>query len=300
MKTTGKLTEEQIVQIPVLAEQGYTDTEIAKMFGDVSRCCIQYHRKKLNVQSRFTYEKISKMDHKKMEELFNSGLSDYKIAKELGVKPCSVFNYRKYHNIGVGRNLKYNKAIKPTDFQRQLLIGTLFGDSSLRKTNTNPSISCMHSIKQREYCEYKTELLKSLGAHSKCYKRNIVDTRTGLRYEDCTMRLPANPEYMDLYDSFYPNGHKIFPLNLLHEYSEVSLAFHYMDDGYAIRGGYALATNCFDRESLQKFVTFLAERFGLKATLWNKENVVHIHKCSGETFRTLVEPYFCDCMRYKL
>lgn len=300
MKTTGKLTEEQIANISVLAEQGYTDTEIAKMFGNVSDGCIQYHRKKLGIKSRFTYEKISKMDHKKMEELFNSGLSDYKIAKELGVKPCSVFNYRKYHNIGMDRNLKYNKAIKLTDFQRQLLIGTLLGDSSLEKANTNPRVSCTHGIKQKEYCEYKTGLLESLGAHSKCYKRKTIDNRTGLYYEECTMRLPANPEFVDLYYSFYPEGHKVFPLDLLNDYSEVSLAFHYMDDGYKIRGGYALSTNCFDKNSLQKFVSFLKERFGLEASVWNKENVIYIHKRSSEKFKSLVEPYFCDCMRYKL
>lgn len=299
MKTSGKLSEKQISQIPILVKQGLMDSEIAHLFGNVTSGAVAYWRKKLNNPTTFTYEKVSKMDHKEMKRLFNLGLSDYKIAEIFGVKPCSVFNYRKYHNIGQDRNLKYNQAVKPTNFQYELLIGTLLGDASLRKTNTNPNITCSHGIKQKEYCEYKADLLKSLGATVSYHKRNIVDNRTGILYEDYTMRLPANPEFTSLFEAFYPNKTKVLPVELLDRYSAVSMAFHFMDDGYKMKNGYALSTNCFSQEALQKFVSFLDIKFGIKATLW-KCNVVYINKVSKEHFRKLIESYICDCMKYKL
>lgn len=301
MKTSAnRLSKEQIDQIAVLAQQGFTDREIARQFGNVTDGAIFNWRKKLGISTTFTYEKVSKMDHKEMERLFNLGLSDYKIAKLMNVKPCSVFSYRKAHNIGQDRNLKYNKAIKPTKFQYELLIGTLLGDASLAKSNTNPRITCAHGIKQKEYCEYKATLLKSLGASTSYHKRSTIDSRTGIFYEDYTMRLPANPEFLPLFNAFYPNGIKVLPIELLNEYSAVSLAFHFMDDGYKMKNGYALATNCFSQESLQVFVKFLFDRFQLQATVWKSSNTIYIHKCSKEKFKNLIEPYVCDCMKYKL
>lgn len=300
MKTSVmKLSEKQIFEIKDLVNKGYTDPEIAKQFGTVTAGTIYYWRKKLGIKTTFTYEKISKISHDKLKELFNKGLSDYAIAKELGIKPCSVFSYRKYHNITRERNLKYNQPLPITKFHEELLIGTLMGDASLRKTNVNPSLICMHGIKQKEYCEYKANLLESLGSKVSCHKRKSIDKRTGLLYEDCTFSLPANPELLNLYNSFYPKSKKVLPVDLLTRYTEVSLAFHYMDDGNKMKNGYALATESFNRESLKIFCDFLFKKFGLIAKIW-KNNSIYIVKKSSKKFRSLIEPYFCNSMKYKL
>lgn len=300
MKTSVmKLTPEQVNDIKRLVGLGYMDSEIAKIFGNVTAGSIYYWRKKLGIKSTFNYEKVSKMDHKKMEELFNAGLSDYKIAKELNVKPCSVFSYRKQHNIGQGRNLKYSKPVPLSSFQIEVIIGIMFGDGSMRRTNTNARFICMHGIKQKDYCEYKYNLLSNLGATIKTHKRKTADIRTGIFYEDCTLCLAANPELNLLYESFYPNGRKAIPFNLLDKYSEVSLAFHYMDDGNKMKNGYCLATENFSQEDNIRFVAFLKERFGLNATLW-RSNTIYIKKNSALLFKSLVEPYFCESMKYKL
>lgn len=299
MGKSGKLTEQQISQILVLIKEGYMDSEIAKMFGDVTPGAIYYQRKKLGIKTSFTYEKNSKMDHNKLRVLFEQGWSDYRIAKELGVKPCSVFSYRKLHEIQRNDNLKYNKAVEPSDFQFEVLIGILMGDGSMRKTNVNPSFVCMHGAKQKEYCQYKYELLKNLGAKLSHHKRNVIDKRTGLYYEDYTVRLSCNPALLGMYNSFYPNRKKVIPFSLFDRYSAASLAFHYMDDGYKMKNGYAIATQSFDKNDVIRFIDFLFERFGIKAKIWSN-GAVYITKESSELFKSLIEPYFCDSMKYKL
>lgn len=299
MKTSGKLTEQQINQIPVLVKEGYMDSEIAKMFGDVTPGAIYYQRKKLGIKTSFTYEKVSKMNHNRLRELFEDGWSDYRIAKELGVKPCSVFNYRKNHGVIRSDNMKYNKPVALTDFQKQVLIGIVMGDGSMRKTNVNPSFVCMHGMAQKDYCEYKRKILNSLSSKIRFDKRKTIDKRTGLYYEDCVVSLPCNPELLEMYNAFYPEGKKVIPFSLLDNYTEVSLAFHYMDDGNKMKNGYAIATQSFSKENVQRFITFLYDRFGLKATMWSN-GAIYIGKESKDLFKSLVEPYFCESMKYKL
>lgn len=294
-----KLTEEQVNQISELVEKGYMDSEIAKIFGNVSTGAIYYWRKKLGVKTSFNYEKVSKMDHNKVRELFNLGWSDYQIAKELGVKPCSVFSYRKDHGLIRSDNMKYNKSVTLTDFQKQVLIGIVMGDGSMRKTNVNPSFTCMHGIAQKDYCEYKKEIFNSLGSKIRFNKRKTIDRRTGIYYEDCTVYLPCNPELLEVYNAFYPKGKKAIPFSLFDSYTEASLAFHYMDDGNKMKNGYAIATQSFSKEDVQRFVVFLYDRFGLKATMW-KNGAIYINKESKDLFKSLVEPYFCESMKYKL
>lgn len=300
MKTSVmKLTEEQVNQIEGLVKQGYMDSEIARIFGNVSANAIYYWRKKFGIKTSFSYEKISKMDHDMLRELFDLGWSDYKIAKELGVSPCSVFNYRKNHGITRSDNLKYNKPIALTDYQKQVLIGIVMGDGCMRKTNVNPSFVCMHGIAQKDYCEYKREILSSLGSKIRFDKRKTIDRRTGLYYEDCAVSLPCNPELLEMYNAFYPQGKKVIPFSLFDSYTEVSLAFHYMDDGNKMKNGYAIATQSFSKEDIKRFVSFLDDRFGLKATIW-KSGSIYINKGSKDLFKSLVEPYFCESMKYKL
>lgn len=295
----NKLTEQQKLSLPELVNSGLTDSEIAKKFGTVSRSAILYWRRKLGLKTQFTYEKVSKMNHAEVVRLFNLGLSDYKIAALLSVKPCSVFSYRKYHNIGQDRNLKYNKEITPTEVQMQILFGILFGDASLRKTNTNPKLTCAHCIKQKDYCYYKAALLKSLLPKVSYHKRHTADKRTGIYYEDYTLSLPSNPAFLPLYDAFYPQNKKVIPLKMLYLYTEIAMAFHYMDDGYKSKNGYVLCTNCFSVSDVTSLSEFLYSKFGLVTSIW-KNHQIYIQKKSAEKFRNLISPYICECMKYKL
>lgn len=298
--STSKLTQDQIHEIPELVKKKMTDSEIANYFGGVSDGAIFYWRKKLGIKTQFTYEKNSKIDHSELIRLFNEGLSDYKIAKILGVKPCSIFSYRKKHNIGLDRNLKFAKSTTLSHSHIEILVGCVMGDGSMRREYTNAKFVCMHGIKQKNYCEYKHYLLRDTGAKLFQHKRNKIDKRTGLYYEDCSVSLPCNPELNFLYDAFYSSGEKHIPFSLLEEYyTAQALAIHFMDDGYKTSYGYSLATQSFNRDEVINFSLFLNKRFNLNTTV-HKSNTIYIKSDSADMFRSIVSPYFIDSMRYKL
>ena len=299
-KTIFKVTEDMKQQIVALYNQGLMDSEIATKIGGITDGTVFYWRKKLGLKSKFNYSQVSKIDKEKFEKLFSKGLSDYSIAKELGVSSDGVFYYRNRH--GYNRDsLLFAKARSLTEFQKEVLMGTLLGDSSLRRHRKewNTEVSCAHGVSQKEYCEYKTEIFESIGAHCEHHKRNTPDKRNGIYYEDYTMRIPANPELNSWYDAFYPKGKKVVPISLFKYFTAVSLAFMFMDDGCKVSASYSIATNCFTAEDINTFRNMLKEKFGLETSLF-KRNVLYIKACSRAKFEALITPYLCECMKYKL
>lgn len=295
-----KIKKEEERIILDLYNQGKVDSEISEITG-IKRATIQRYRKTHSLPTKFTYDKISKIDNNKFEELFNRGLSDYAIAKELDMSPDGIYSHRMRYKYLRNTNLRINTSIEMTDFQKQVLIGTMLGDSSLRmgKGCISPSMSCTHGIKQKEYCEYKTKIFKSIGAKCNYHKRNTLDERTGIYYEDYTMFIPANPEFLPYYKEFYPNGKKVIPINSLNQFTEVSLAFMFMDDGCKNSSGYSIATNCFEVTNIQQFQDFLLKRFSIATSLFSNKSL-YIKASSRNLFTYLISPYITDCLKYKL
>lgn len=299
-KTVFKLTEENKQQIVTLVEQGFMDSEIAEIL-NVTRSAILYWRRKLNIKTTFTYSKISKIQKEAFEPLFNQGLSDYKIASMLGVKPCSVFLFRKKNGY-IREDFRLNKAIELTQFQKEVLLGTLLGDSSLRKDNRkNTCLVCSHCVAQKQYCEEKANIFSSIGAKITYHKRITPDRRTGKLYECYTLFTPRNPALNVWYNSFYKNGKKVIPFDLFDYFTDVSLAFMFMDDGFRLSsGGLSIATNCFTEEEVKRFRLFLFEKFKLETSYHKSNGTIYILKKSVQHFIKLVSPYIYDCVRYKI
>lgn len=294
-----KMSAEDIDKAMKMAEDGYMDTEIAKVFG-VTAGNIQTHRKKRGIKSKFSYDKISKIDNSKFEKLFRQGLSDEKIAIELGMTADGIYSHRIRHGY-LRENYALSKPKELSNFQKQVLIGTMLGDSSFKmgKDMVNPAVTCAHCVAQKEYCEYKAYIFESLGAHTKYHKRSKPDKRNGKCYEDYTMFIPANPMLLDWYNAFYPKGKKVIPFNLFQHFTEVSLAFMFMDDGSKASTGGLLATNCFEVDEIKLFQNFLLEKFNIETTLL-KDHALYIKAKSYRLMKSQIEPYMCECMKYKI
>lgn len=244
----------------------------------------------------------SKIDLRKeeFEELFNRGLSDYKIAKIMGFNHVTIFQYRKKHGY-VRDSLKENKLIKIPNREISILVGMLLGDGSLQKTNVNTSFIVSHGPKQKKYCKHIYNLFKKYGAKLRYSKRKTPDKRNGKYYESYICTLPANPALNELYDVFYPNKIKVIPnyLFLKNKFTAESLAFLYMDDGNKIGKGYAIATMCFKENDILKLRKFLLNKFNIETTMF-KDHRIYIKACSAKTFKDLVKPYMHKTMMYKL
>lgn len=292
-----RLTDREKEEIKRLWESGKMDTEISKELG-IKVQTVAYYRNTHDMPTKFTYDKVSKIHKEEFEELFNRGLSDYKIAKILGVSSDGIYSYR-MRNGYVRKDLRVNPGISLTEYQKEVLIGTLLGDSCLRCTNRNPYMVCEHGYKQRDYCLHKYSIFKSLGSIYRESERRTADKRTGICYKSSILLLPANPEFAPFYSLFYKDGKKIIPVDLLNSITPVSLAFWFMDDGYKMSKSYALATNCFSTEELNHLRIFLFDKFRIETSLL-KRNILYIRSKSRDLFTSLISPYIIDSMKYKL
>ncbi|WCF58479.1 hypothetical protein PhiCrAssBcn14_103 [Bacteroides phage PhiCrAssBcn14] len=286
-----------IQRLVELHSEGKTDAEIALIM-NVSRQLVQQNRTKLGLKSNFSYSSFRKMDYKEVERLVKEDKTDREIAKIFNVKPISVYFFRKRNSIERA-NLLVNKAIKPTNRQLSIIVGTLLGDASLRKTNINPSFSCEHGIKQLEYCEWKAEELKSLGAKFSTSKRKVIDKRTGIYYKSAICRLPANPELLPLYNNLYKDGRKTITPEFLKDFDELSLAVMFMDDGYKLGKTIGIATNCFSIEECSIFRDIIADKYGIHFNI-TKNNALYLPIRYYPLFEELVLPHMQKSMKYKL
>ena len=244
--------------------------------------------------------KGSILDSRKEEilSLFIQGLTDCKIAEQLGLKESTLYAWRKKNGY-IRESLCKNRELPLTQDNLEVLIGTLLGDGTLEKAYANARYSNSHGPQQKEYCEYITQQLFNLGAKTIYSKRKQADIRTGITYEKYECKTPCNPALNQLYKAFYPKGKKVIPTKLFRYFTAKSLAFLYMDDGNKMQHGYAIATCCFTVQEILKFRQFLFKKFNLETSMF-KDHRIYIKAISAKHFENLISPYIHPSMKYKL
>jgi recombination protein RecA len=115
-------------------------------------------------------------------------------------------------------------AVKHYDLredQMQLLLGSILGDGSLRyASDHNVSFRVGHGPKQREYCEWKREMLAPFSNH-------IGPTGAGIGFDTIPMH-----QLRWLHDAIYANtGGRTVHDELIDRLDERSIAAWYCDDG---------------------------------------------------------------------
>lgn len=204
-------------------------------------------------------------------------------------------------------NLAYNGGLLVLEYkdntvgslsqtQLSVIIGSLLGDGYLRIIlgRQNAFLEINHSIKQKEYVDWKYEVLKDITV-GEPKERKIDNIRTAYRFYT-----KQHPELTKLYDQFYQNRKKIIPNNL--DLTELSLAVWFMDDGSKCRkSDVYLNTQQFDLIDQNKLLRII-NKFGLEARL-NKDkkyNRIRFIKSSLKKFEGLIEKHIIPSMKYKL
>lgn len=291
-----KMSKEDIDKAMSMAQQGYMDSEIARVFG-VTPGNIMFHRKNRGIESQFTYDKISKIDNKKFEELFNQGLGDEEIGKALGMSSDGIYSHRMRHGY-VRKSFREAKLNPLTQDNLEIILGIMMGDGCMEHHNKNARMSIAHGEKQKEYSYYIANKLSNLNPHTYT-SISKLDERTGKRYISYWVDLPANPAFNEICEHFYVNRIKRIPIELFDNFTWQSLAYMFMDDGCKAHSGGQLATNCFSIEDLQKFQTFLLKKFKIETTIC-KSHVLYIKAKSFRYMKPYIEPYMCECTKYKI
>ncbi len=182
-----------------------------------------------------------------------------------------------------------------TQFQKSVIIGSLLGDGYLRvvKGRTNALLEINHSIKEKEYVDWKYETLKNVaGSEPKSRETN----KGRIAYRFYTKQLS---ELTDLLHLFYQNGKKVMPDI---EINPISLAVWYMDDGSKCSNSdIYLNTQQFDFKSQKRMIQALAG-LGLEARL-NKDKSyqrVRFIKSSIPCLISMISEYIIPSMKYKI
>ena len=191
---------------------------------------------------------------------------------------------------------------------KQLILGSLLGDASINANDKDGGYRCVHftqSDKQIDYFNYKKSILGkyALGERTRTsgYGSLMHDIHT-------TTNLEINKF---LNEHCMKNGKKFVTQEWCNELDPMGLAFWYMDDGSISNRNndrlgcrIHISTNGFSLQENKTLANMLRDRFGIKATIGDKETykgyTLILDVKNTERFCSLIAPYVCDSMKYKL
>lgn len=182
-----------------------------------------------------------------------------------------------------------------TQLQKSFIIGTLLGDGYIRrvKGRKDAFLEVNHSITQKEYVEWKYEILKNL-TRSGPKSRNGNGKRIAYRFFT-----KQNPVFTKIMDLFYKNKKKCIPDLKL---DPMMLAVWFMDDGSRCSSDNVyLNTQQFSKEDQYKLLGFL-EKVGLSGTL-NKDKQyfrIRFKASSIPKLFGMIKQFIIPSMKYKL
>lgn len=185
---------------------------------------------------------------------------------------------------------------------RNLLIGMLLGDGTI---SNNHVFKLSHSIKQKDYLEWKINLLKEYGIRNNGYHEYICTKGYNTGKGVCYTQLNIIPFIKLLRRICYKNKKIIGNRKLLNRLTAQEIAIWYMDDGHInIRkdkdgrpmGFYIKIATCEPKEEVQTIIDFFKEQWNINFYMFHegrKEDSYSL--CCGTKeglkFIDIVRPY---------
>lgn len=179
-----------------------------------------------------------------------------------------------------------------SEVQQQLILGCILGDGYMRK-KTHAHLQITHSFKQRNYVDWKYQILKDLvKSPPAVYKGNAG--RLGYRFFTKSL-----PELTRFYDEFYKKGIKVVPSGI--SLGPIALAVWYMDDGSKSYKSCYFNTQKLDFSSQTNLINMF-KKLKIKSGL-NKDKIYYRIRIATESVPLLcdmIKSHIISSMRYKL
>jgi len=198
-----------------------------------------------------------------------------------------------------------------TPIQRQVILGSLLGDACIMrvKPTHNAYIQMAHSIKQREYVEWKYNILKNIVSTPPKMIKNRGFGAGHMMVRFCTRSLPCITEIHDIIGS-----REITPQWMSEIADPIALAVWYQDDGSLwkctnAKSSYVITFHTGDRDQteLKLLKSWMIDRFGLDHIAIyippKQPTATRLQIYADKTvrkFEKLVRPYIIPSMQYKL
>ena len=183
------------------------------------------------------------------------------------------------------------RELNLTPKQREFIAGTLLGDGYLMRTTRGYCLRLHHGLKQKEYIEWKYEIMKSL-----------VNTPPKESEKSYYFRTVSNPEFDDYRKLFYIGKDKIVPKSVEDLLTPFGLAVWIMDDGSRDKGCIRISSHSFGHADQVRLQECLKNKFGIEASIQKAQDKfwLWIRSASMSRLQNLIYPYFVQSMLYKL
>jgi len=189
---------------------------------------------------------------------------------------------------------------------RSAIVGMVLGDGHLNLSgrSQNAHMDFAHSIQQKDYAVWKSELLADL---TSVRVTEGVITVKGKEYNKVRVLSKVHPVYTRLWNRFYHNGRKTIDHFLMNCLTPLGLAIWYMDDGHLKDHEDfltpVLETNCFNVAEHEIMTKALADKFHLefRANHLNaKYLMLRLRRKDREKFFDIIREYIHPSMEYKI
>lgn len=157
---------------------------------------------------------------------------------------------------------------------KSCLIGMLLGDATIERTSPKSSrMRISHSIKQRNYLQWKNSILERLtGVHTYDYLARIGDKQ----YPMTKTTTNSIPLFSDLRNQMYFQGRKSITSHLLKALDWRGIAIWFLDDGYIEKNSAQIATNSFNEGEHLLIKKVLKERHGLHVSIGKRRQYYYL------------------------
>jgi DNA-binding transcriptional regulator WhiA len=191
-------------------------------------------------------------------------------------------------------------SFKLSEKQKNVLLGTLLGDGSLKRRGNFYRLHIKHSYKQISLVRYKREVFSNItNMPTRVFFQRVKDKD----YKFCEFVTLTHPEFSEYRKLFYKDKKKVISQKLKQLLkSPLSLAMWFMDDGCAEYAGVSFNTQCFSLKEVGFLSYILKENFGLDSTIRKNKNgwIIYIPKNNLNKFTNTIKKYLLPDFLYKL
>ena len=199
--------------------------------------------------------------------------------------------------------IKLKEIVVENDL-KQLLIGSLLGDGSFCSVGKHAKHKCLsiaHSIKQKDYLNFKWGILNKYNLVPPIKERTIHEQRYTHDITECRFKTRLNPVFTEIRNNNYDEtGHKRVKEEFVKDLEPLGLAIWYMDDGYVTKNSCILSTCSFTIEEQNILAKILLDKFDLHFNVGKHNNSMYLQAKDFPKFKKLIDSYVIPSLQYKL
>jgi len=209
--------------------------------------------------------------------------------------------WRKAENISIHDKILLSAPFKLSNFQWEIIRGSIMGDGNLSGTRKKESYGVRfrlgHGLKQKNYLKWKAGLFKNIDS-------TVCENEKSINFD-----LSPLSELFAARQEIYRDGHKFLSPDFLSALTPLSLAIWYMDDAHLdirdkaqTKDRIQICVKAIAPQSRQQIQELLSCRYDIKIQIGHcgSNPYITFDQKNTEKFLALIKKYIHPSMEYKL